>query len=88
MSSDEMCRTTHVWTNRTYMGRTLAWQFQNLCVSLLFFSIPQPVLMCVSGYCFDAGIVVSKFKVVLEITEVVCLLRYSSRSVKRSSALK
>lgn len=87
MSSDEMCRTTHVWTNRTYMGRTLAWQFQSLCVSLLF-SIPQPVLMCVSGYCFDAGIVVSKFKVVLEITEVVCLLRYSSRSVKRASALK
>lgn len=56
-------------------------------VSLLF-SIPQPVLMCVSGYCFDAGIVVSKFKVVLEITEVVCLLGYSSRSVKRASALK
>lgn len=44
--------------------------------------------MCVSGYCFDAGIVVSKFKVVLEITEVVCLLRYSSRSAKRASALK
>lgn len=57
-------------------------------VLVCFFSIPQPVLMCVSGYCFDAGIVVSKFKVVLEITEVVCLLRYSSRSVKRASALK